>query len=215
MRIAHIAPFYAPVISGVEEVVKRVAEYTASKGHKVITYNKLRYSGVGLLTREEEINGVHVIRLMPDLTWSHDTYSSELPQAVKSLKLDVVHVHAWRHPHVFQDAQLRKKLGFKAVLHGHALFHRLNQLGVITWTYHRLADTFGRSYLRAYDAYIALTSHKAERVRALRLAGNVVVIPNGVDEDRCPSNKAEEQEDGHSNIYGAEYCQDTKNYTTS
>jgi|MonGeyMetagenome_1017769.scaffolds.fasta_scaffold222331_1 hypothetical protein len=31
MRIAHIAPFYAPVIGGVEEVVKRVAEYTASR----------------------------------------------------------------------------------------------------------------------------------------------------------------------------------------
>ena len=31
MRIAHIAPFYAPVISGVEEVVKKVAEYTASR----------------------------------------------------------------------------------------------------------------------------------------------------------------------------------------
>ena len=104
MRIAHIAPFYAPVIGGVEEVVKRVAEYAASKGHEtyVITYNRLRNSGVGLLTREEEINGVHVIRLKSDLTWSHGTYSSELPQTVKSLKPDVVHVHAWRHPHVWE-----------------------------------------------------------------------------------------------------------------
>jgi hypothetical protein len=34
MRIAHIAPFYAPVTGGVEEVVKRVAEYTASKGYE-------------------------------------------------------------------------------------------------------------------------------------------------------------------------------------
>jgi len=31
MRIAHIAPFYTPVISGVEEVVKKVAKYTACR----------------------------------------------------------------------------------------------------------------------------------------------------------------------------------------
>jgi glycosyltransferase involved in cell wall biosynthesis len=99
---------------------------------------------------------------------------------------------------VFQAAQLRRKLGFKAVLHGHAPFYRLNQLGIITWTYHRLADTFGRCYLRAYDAYIALTPHEAEKVRALGLAGNVVVIPNGVDEDRCPSNNADR---GHTALY--------------
>ena len=200
MRIAHIAPFYAPVIGGVEEVVKRVAEYTASRGHEtyVITYNRLRNNGTGSLPREEEINGVHVIRLKPDLTWSHGTYSSELPQAIKSLKPDVVHVHAWRHPHVFQTAQLRRKLEFKAVLHGHAPFHRLNQLGIITWTYHRLADTFGRDYLRAYDTYIALTPHEAEKVRALGLAGNLVVIPNGVDEDRCPNNNADR---GHTVLY--------------
>ena len=200
MRIVHVAPFYAPVTGGVEEVVKRVAEYTASRGYEtyVITYNRLRNNGIGSLPREEEINGVHVIRLKPDLTWSHGTYSSELPQAIKSLKPDVVHVYVWRHPHVFQVAQLKRKLGFKAVLHGHAPFHRLNQLGIITWTYHRLVDTFGKGYLRAYDIYIALTPHEAERVKALGLADNVVVIPNGVDEDRCPNNDADR---GHTVLY--------------
>jgi glycosyltransferase involved in cell wall biosynthesis len=200
LRIVHIAPFYAPVIGGVEEVVRKVAEYVASRGYEtyVITYNRLRNNGIGSLPREEEINGVHVIRLKPDLTWSHGTYSSELPQAIKSLKPDIVHVHVWRHPHVFQVAHLRRKLGFKAVLHGHAPFHKLNQLGIITWTYHRLIDTLGRGHLRAYNVYIALTPHEAERVRALGLAGNVVVIPNGVDEDRCPSNDADR---GHTVLY--------------
>jgi len=68
MRIAHIAPFYAPVTGGVEEVVKRVAEYTASKGYEtyVITYNRLRKGGTNSLPRGE-INGIHVIRLKPNL----------------------------------------------------------------------------------------------------------------------------------------------------
>jgi len=28
MRIVHVAPFYTPVIGGVEEVVRKIAEYT-------------------------------------------------------------------------------------------------------------------------------------------------------------------------------------------
>jgi glycosyltransferase involved in cell wall biosynthesis len=190
MRIVHVAPFYTPVIGGVEEVVRKIAEYTASRGYEthVVTYNRLRNGGIGSLPREEEINGVHVIRLKPDLTWSNGTYSSELPQVIRRLKPDIVHVHVWRHPHVFQVARLRRELKFKAVLHGHAPFHRLNQLGVITWIYHRLVDVFGGGYLRAYDAYIALTPHEAGRVSVLGFSGNVVVIPNGVDEDRCPGN---------------------------
>ena len=84
----------------------------------MVTYNRLRHGGHNTLPREEEINDVHVIRLKPDLTWSHGTYSSELPQAIKALKPDIVHVHVWRHPHVFQVAKLRKIMKFKAVLHG-------------------------------------------------------------------------------------------------
>jgi len=70
MRIVHVAPFYAPIIGGVEEVARKIAEYTASRGYEtyVVTYNRLRNSGIGSLPREEEINDVHVIRLKPDLT---------------------------------------------------------------------------------------------------------------------------------------------------
>jgi len=46
MRIVHVAPFYTPVIGGVEEVVRKIAEYTASRGYEthVVTYNRLRNS---------------------------------------------------------------------------------------------------------------------------------------------------------------------------
>ena len=191
MRIAHVAPFYTPVIGGVEEVVKRIAEYTASRGHEtyVVTYNRLRNSGFNTLPKEENINGVHVIRVKPSFTWSHGTYSAELPQVIKSLRLDVVHVHVWRHPHVIQMARLRRKSRFKVVLHGHAPFHRLNQLGLLTWAYHRLFDMLGRSYLRFYDRYIALTPHEAEKVRRLGVDDRIIIIPNGIKEDKCIINE--------------------------
>jgi glycosyltransferase involved in cell wall biosynthesis len=191
MRIAHVAPFYTPIIGGVEEVVKRITEYTASRGYEtyVVTYNRLRNSRFNTLPEEENINGVHVIRVKPSFTWSYGTYSVELPQVIKSLRLDVIHVHVWRHPHVIQMARLRRESRFKTILHGHAPFHRLNQLGLITWAYHRLFDMFGRSYLRSYDRYIALTQHEAEKVRRLELSDKAIIIPNGVKEDKCIINE--------------------------
>jgi len=196
MRIIHVAPFYTPIIGGVEEVVRKIAEYTASRGYEthVVTYNRLRNGGVGSLPREEEINGVHVIRLKPDLTWSNGTYSSELPQVIRRLKPDIVHVHVWRHPYVFQVTRLRRELKFKAVLHGHAPFYNLSQSGLVTWIYYRLVDTFGRDYLKAYDIYIALTPYEVDKVKALGLSDNVVIIPNGIYEDKCSYSNAGRKE---------------------
>jgi glycosyltransferase involved in cell wall biosynthesis len=197
MKVVHVAPFYHPVVGGVEDVVKHVAEYMSGRGHEVyvVTYNRLRVGGIGSLPREEVINGVKVIRLKPAITWSHGSYSPELPQVVKALKPDIVHVHVWRHPHVFQVAKLRRETGFKAVLHGHAPFHKLDQLGVATWAYHRLADMFGRNYLRTYDKYVALTRHEASIVKGLGLdEGKIEVIPNGVEEDRCSVNSSAKDE---------------------
>jgi glycosyltransferase involved in cell wall biosynthesis len=188
MRIVHVAPFYTPVIGGVEEVVKRVAEFLAMRGYDVyvITYNRFRQGGVSSLPRYENINSVHVIRLRPDSTWSHGSYSSELPIVIRELRPDIVHVHVWRHPHVFQVAKLKRRLGFKAVLHGHAPFHKLSQLGLITWLYHRFVDAFLINYLKLYDAYIALTPYEAEKVVQLGLdRGKVVIIPNGISENGC------------------------------
>mgnify|MGYP001770814580 FL=1 len=77
MRIIHVAPFYTPVIGGVEDVVRHIAEYMASRDHKayVVTYNRLRRGGIGKPL--EEVNGVHVVRLKSTVTWSHGSHGSE------------------------------------------------------------------------------------------------------------------------------------------
>lgn len=188
MRIVHVAPFYAPVVGGVEEVVKRVAEYMVSRGHEVfvVTYNRLRGGGAGTLSRHEVINGVHVIRVKPDFAWSFGTYSSELPEVVRELRPDVVHVHVWRHPHVFQIAKLRKLMKFKAVLHGHAPFHTVRQIGFTIWPYHRSVDLIFKRRLNLYDTYIALTPYERDIVvrRLNLLSDKVMVIPNGINPPR-------------------------------
>jgi glycosyltransferase involved in cell wall biosynthesis len=199
MRIVHVAPFYTPVVGGVEEVVKRVAEFLAMRGYDVyvVTYNRLRRGSVGSLPRYENINGVHVIRLRPDFTWSHGSYSLELPIILRELRPDIVHVHVWRHPHVFQVAKLKRRSGFKAVLHGHAPFHKLSQLGLVTWLYHRFVDAFLVNYLKLYDAYIALTPYEAEKIVRLGLEEDkVIIIPNGVSEDSCRKDGVADRDEG-------------------
>jgi glycosyltransferase involved in cell wall biosynthesis len=199
MRIVHVAPFYTPVIGGVEEVVKRVAEFLAMRGYDVyvVTYNRLRQGSVGSLPRYENINGVHVIRLRPDFTWSHGSYSSELPIVLRELRPDIIHIHVWRHPHVFQIVEIKRSLRLKAILHGHAPFYRLSQLGIITWFYHRFIDTFLISYLKLYDMYIALTPYEAEKVARFGLEKDkVVIIPSGVNEDMCRKDNVVSRNEG-------------------
>ncbi len=186
MRIVHVTPFYHPVVGGVEEVVSRIAEYMASRGNEVyvVTYNRLRRGGIGSLPRKEVISGVEVRRIRPDFIWSYGTYSSELPEVIEGLRPDIVHVHVWRHPHVFQIAKLKERMGFKAILHTHAPFHKMSQLGVPTWLYHKTVDCFMKGVLRKYDKIIALTPH--ERKILVKKLGveeeKVVIIPNGIDD---------------------------------
>lgn len=185
-----MTPFYHPVVGGVEEVARRIAEYMASKGHEVyvVTYNRLREGRKRSLPQREVINDVEVIRVEPDFIWSYGTYSSKIPRVLEELRPDLVHVHVWRHPHVFQVAKLKEKLKFKAVIHTHAPFHRLSQLGLVTWLYHRIVDRIGKGVLREYDAIIALTPYEKNLlIRKLNVEDNKIkIIPNGID-DRISS----------------------------
>jgi glycosyltransferase involved in cell wall biosynthesis len=187
MRIAYVTPFYYPVVGGMEKVVRRIAEYMASRGHDVyvLTYNRLRVGGELSLPQNDIINSVRVIRVKPDFIWSSGTYSSEVPNVLEKLKPDLVHVHAWRHPHVFQVAKLKRRLKFKAVIHTHAPFYKLDQLGLTTWLYHKAVDQIRKGVLREYDAVVALTPYEKNLlVRKLGVKSEKIkIIPNGIDDE--------------------------------
>ena len=189
MKIAHVTPFYYPVIGGVENVVEKVAEFMVSRGHDVyvITYNRLRKGGERSLPWHEIINNVQVIRVKPDFTWSHGTYSSEISKVLTELRPDIVHVHVWRHPHVFQIAKLRKKSNFKAILQPHGPFHTLQQLGTITWFYHKIVDSvpYFRYIMRDYEKIVALTHIEQEILqRKFHIQSDkITIIPNFVTDD--------------------------------
>jgi len=187
MKLVHVSPFYHPVIGGVEEVVKRIAEYMAKKSWEVyvVTYNRLRKGSIGLLPKEEEINGVHIIRLKPTFTWSHGSYSTELLESLAKLKPDIIHVHVWRHPHVFQVAKFKKRLGFKAILHPHAPFYTLDQVGMLAKTYYLLVDTLLNQTMNEYDKLLALTPIEKHLIKStLKIPDEkIVIMPPGLDEN--------------------------------
>ncbi len=181
MRIVHVTPFYHPVIGGAENVVKQICEYLVRQGFDVyaITYNRLRNGGIGKLPPEEEINGVKVVRLRPKLVHSHGSLSPELPKVIEKLQPDIVHVHVWRHPHVFQVAKLKRRLNFRAILHLHDPFYSIRQVGVATHLYYLVVDLSLRRVLHRYDAVVTLTplgKHVARK--KFRVPQNrVVTIP--------------------------------------
>ena len=192
MKIVHVTPFYQPIIGGVENVAQQIAEYMASGSNEVhvLTYNRLRDGKANNLPTKETINNVNVIRVKPNFAWNHGTYSSELPKKLRELKPDLVHVHAWRHPHVFQVAKLKNELGFKAILHSHGPFHKLNQLGIVSWTYHKTIDWTRKSALKKYDVLIALTPHEKDLLikRLGAKEQQISVIPNGIPEEILKDN---------------------------
>jgi glycosyltransferase involved in cell wall biosynthesis len=96
MKILQVAPHYYPRIGGLEYVVKSVSERLVKIGHKVTVLagepdiNKLR---------EEEVNGVRVIRWptwSPSGAYHFPRKKSDLEKLLRELarQVDVIHIHS-------------------------------------------------------------------------------------------------------------------------
>jgi len=96
MRILFIAPSYYPHIGGVEYVVKSVSERLVKIGHEVIVL-----AGEPDIDkpREEEVNGVRVIRWptwSPSGAYHFPRRKSDLEKLLRELarQVDVIHIHS-------------------------------------------------------------------------------------------------------------------------
>lgn len=76
MKILHVSPMYAPALGGAEHHLKAISEGLASRGHDVtvltanVTSHEDLWSGrFGNLPETEVMNGVKVIRFLPDGGW--------------------------------------------------------------------------------------------------------------------------------------------------
>ncbi|MCH4816717.1 MAG: glycosyltransferase family 4 protein [Saccharolobus sp.] len=178
MRIVQVAPFYHPIVGGVEKTVKKISEFLVKKGNEVIvvTYNRDRKHKANFAAIEE-INGVKVIRVKPLIIWSHGSYSPSISTIVKSLNPDILHVHVWRHPHIFQ----LRNIDSIRILQPHSPFYMREQVGYITFIYYKLIDKIGKNAIKKYNI-ISMTPLEQE-ILYRKFSINSELIPNGVDDE--------------------------------
>ncbi len=90
MRILHVYKDYFPVLGGIENYIKILAEAHVAAGHQVI----VAVCASGAATHVEQMNGVKVIKSGRLATVASMPLSLGHPVTVARLKPDVVHVHS-------------------------------------------------------------------------------------------------------------------------
>jgi glycosyltransferase involved in cell wall biosynthesis len=191
MKIVHIHHHYWPVIGGLENVVKALAEGMAKLGHEAHVITS-RYGAEGR-PKEEVVNGVHVHRVRsvrlgyPDLT-----YPLEYP--IDLLKnADVVHGHSQNSLFTVKIIEKAKELGAKTAMH----FMAVDALNDHPNSLVRLLGPLygGWAVLRAIrNSDIKLVkSLRDKEILKSRYGIDTIYIPDGVNEELLNTpNKAEE-----------------------
>jgi len=191
MKIVHIHPHYWPVVGGLENVVKALAEGMARLGHEVHVVAST-YGAEGR-PREETVNGVHVHRVRsvrlgyPDLTYPLE-YPTDLLKSA-----DVVHGHSQNSLFTVKMVEKAKELGAKTAIHFmavDALDDHPNPL--IRW----LGPLYGKQAvlraIRSSDVKLVKSLRDKEMLKS-RYGIDAAYVPDGVDEKLLTApNKAEE-----------------------
>lgn len=178
MRILHIYKDYFPVLGGIENYMKVLAEAQAAAGHKVAA----AVCHPGMVTRIEELNGVKVIKSRRWATVASMPLSISHPLVIARLKPDVVHVHS---PYPLGEVSA---WAFKARV-PMVITHHSDVVRQQGWL--RLYAPLLRRVLKRADRIIATSPRYIETSPWLApVAGKCTVIPLGVDHRRFtpPSN---------------------------
>jgi glycosyltransferase involved in cell wall biosynthesis len=172
MNILHLYKDYFPVLGGIENHMKILAEAQAAAGHDatVLVCNP------GRRTRVETLNGVKVIKAGRLTTIASMPLSLSQPVALARLHPDVVHIHS---PYPLGEAA-NWLLGRA---HATVITHHSDIVRQRGWL--RLYGPALRRVLRAADRIIATSPRYVETSPWLRpVRERCVVVPLGVDTAR-------------------------------
>lgn len=172
MNILHVYKDYYPVLGGIENHVKVLAEAQAQAGHHVIVL----VTALGPRTTIEDIGGVRVIKAGRFATVASTPLSLSLPIILARLRPDITHLH-FPYP-LGEAAQTLLGRSRRTVITYHSDIVRQQDL------------------LRLYRPLLWRVLAKADRIIATspnyvatspylqRFADKCVIIPLGVDVDR-------------------------------
>ena len=171
MKILHIYKDYYPVLGGIENHLKALAEAQVSLGHEVTVL----VCDPGKRTHQETINGVTVIKAGRLLTAASMPLSLAQPLKLVRLRPDIVHLHS-----PYPLGELANWLAGRArgtVVTYHSDIVRASQQ---KWLL--LYRPFLKRILRAADRIITTTPQYIETSGWLRPIGDkCVVVPIGID----------------------------------
>lgn len=172
MKILHVYKDYYPILGGIENHVRLLAEAQAALGHDVTVLVTAR----GARTTEDVMNGVRVVRAGRLATVASTPLSLALVREVSRRRPDVTHLH-YPYP-VGEVAHLLMGRGRRAVLTYHSDVVRQRRLM-------RLYAPLMQRVLRSVDRIIVTTPNYLESSKVLRaFHDKCSVIPFGIDRQR-------------------------------
>ncbi len=176
MRILHIYKDYFPVLGGIENHIRLLAEGQARRGHEV-TVLVTNPAPRGWRTAEEPMNGVRVVRAGRLVTVASTPLSLSLFREVRRASCDVIHLH-FPYP-VGEVAQwLLGPRAARRVLTYHSDVVRQKSLL-------RLYAPLMYRVLAGVDRIVATSSPYAESSPVLRrFRDRVCVVPLGIETAR-------------------------------
>ncbi len=89
MHILHVYKDYAPVLGGIENHIRALAEAQAAAGHQVTVLVCNRSPR----TNRENLNGVHIVKVGRVTTLASMPISPDFPGALRGLQPDITHLH--------------------------------------------------------------------------------------------------------------------------
>ena len=180
MKILHIYKDYYPVVGGIENHLRQLAEAQASRGHEVTVLA----TGPRWRTRVEQRNGVRVIFAGRLATLASTPLSLALPFELLRQRPDIAHLH---FPYPVGDlAQTLFGRAHRTVITYHSDIVRQKRLL-------RLYAPLLRRTLARADSVIATSPRYVETSPYLApLAARCTVIPYGIETSRFATSHVEE-----------------------
>jgi glycosyltransferase involved in cell wall biosynthesis len=206
VKVVQVTPYFAPVEGGVERHVLNLSKELIKLGHEVevLTCNLTRKGQV--LDHSSIVEGIQVRRFpvlatLGEFGRAWPGFGLELLRG----KFDIVHVHAFRHPHTDLAAVLSRLSRRGSVMTPHSSFYPLDLRRPLARGLVQIYDTLiAPVSLMWFDRLVSLTKVEARTLQSLGARrAQIVVIANGVEEEHFSKGEP----GGFKTRYGLEGCE--------
>ena len=186
LKIAQLAPYYAPAIGGVEIVCQYISEELAKRGHEVQVFTANRnHKGSPRLNmpRNEVINGVNVHRFKSYVNFGHYGLFPGFISHLQNSEFDIIHAHGYRQPQSEIASHIGTRLNVPTVLHVHGGFYTRSILKRLLYaSFDRLAR--GQK-ANIFDHFIVLSETDRKHLLKLNVDCNRVSIIRNAAENQA------------------------------